>query len=148
MDEKLNCGYTLYLSCDLEKNIRGGYLKKTENGLCPSPLIGNEEILIGNFSNILASLESGNTLQMYCSGSGMTTAMLGVITFEGPYGEDECLEQTLLAYHSGSISTLMELDTILGDSKNKPVEYRKAYRLYGSDKYLFYTKSFCEKLEG
>lgn len=148
MDEKLHLGYTLYLSCDGEKNVKGGYLKKMENGLCPSPLIGSEIALVSSFSNVLASLEEGNTLQIYCSGSGMTTAMLGCATFEGPYGESECLDQTILAYHSGSISTLMELDTILGNREKKSVEYKKAYRLYGSDKYLFYTKLFIKNLEG
>ena len=28
LDSKLHDGYTLYLSCDKEKNIVGGYLKK------------------------------------------------------------------------------------------------------------------------
>lgn len=148
MDEKLQLGYTLYLSCDGENNIKGGYLKKIDAGLCPSPLLGSEIELVSNFSNVLSSLKEGNTLQIYCSGSGMTTAMLGCAMFEGAYGESECLDQTILAYHSGSISTLMELDAILGNKDKKTIEYRKAYRLYGSDRYMFYTKSFSKNLEG
>ena len=29
LDSKLHAGYTLYLSCDKEKNVVGGYLKKS-----------------------------------------------------------------------------------------------------------------------
>lgn len=149
MDEKLKEGYTLYLSFDSEKNVKGGYLRRVEDGLWSCPLVGNEVVLVDNFPNILTSLEEGRTLQMYRSGYDMITAMLGRVTFEGPYGEIKCLDQAFLAYHSGSIPTLMELDAILEKNKENPMEYKKAYRLYGSDKYLFYTREFIsENLEG
>ena len=135
LDSKLHYGYTLYLSCDKEKNIVGGYLKKTNSGLLYDSLIGNEELLVNSFSNVMSSLEDGYTLQMYSDGFSIIS-MLGRKIFEGPYGEDECLDNILLVNNSGFLVSLIELDRVLENIKEKPIVYRKAYRLYGNDRYL------------
>ena len=135
LDSKFHSGYTLYLSCDQKKNIIGGYLKRIRDGLVSDSLSGSEELLINSFSNVVSSLESGNTLQMYADGFSIVS-MLGRKTFDGPYGENECLENILLVNNSGFLSCLIELDSILERSKEKPIVYKKAYRLYGNDKYL------------
>lgn len=135
LDSKLHDGYTLYLSCDKEKNIVGGYLKRTNSGLLSDSLIGNEELLVNSFSNVMSSLEEGNTLQMYSDGFSIIS-MLGRKIFEGPYGEDEYLDNILLVNNSGFLVSLIELDRVLENIKEKSIVYRKAYRLYGNDKYL------------
>lgn len=139
LDNKLHSGYTLYLSCDQKKNIVGGYLKRIRDGLVTDSLSGNEELLVNRFSNVMSSLEEGNTLQMYANGFSIVL-MLGRKIFEGPYGEDECLENILLVNNSGFLSCLIELDSVLEKSKEKSFVYRKAYRLYGNDKYILEEK--------
>lgn len=149
MEERLKAGYTMYFSYNRDGNIQGGCLKKTDRGMHPIELIGEEQNFIQAFPHIVKSLENNNILQMYSSKNGMTTIMLGHKTLEGPYGEQECLEDTIVTYSSSPICALMELNNNLDSRKEKPLEYKKAYRLYGSDKYQFYTKKFMkENLEG
>ena len=135
LDSKLHAGYTLYLSCDKEKNVVGGYLKKSVNGLMSESLFGNEKLLVSSFSNVMSCLKNGNILQMYADGFNVVT-MLGRKIYEGPYGENECLDNILLINNSGVFACLIELDDFLKRNKDKPIVYRKAYRLYGNDRYL------------
>lgn len=139
LDSKLHAGYTLYLSCDKEKNVVGGYLKRIGDGLVSKSLIGNEELIINSFSNVMSCLENGNILQMYADGFSIVS-MLGRKIYEGPYGENECLDNILLINNSGVFACLTELDDFLERNKDKPIVYRKAYRLYGNDKYLLEEK--------
>ena len=83
----------------------------------------------------MSSLEDGNTLQMYSDGFSIIS-MFGRKIFEGPYGEDECLDNILLVNNSGFLVILIEIDRVLENIKERPIVYRKAYRLYGNDKYL------------
>ena len=90
---KLNNGYTLYFSYDRDENARAGYLKKTDYGMIPSALTGEEETFIEEFPYVLDLVKQGRTLQLCLSDVGfMFTAMLGNAILEGPYGEEECLD--------------------------------------------------------
>ena len=83
----------------------------------------------------MSFLNAGNTLQIYSDGFNVVT-MLGRKIYEGPYGENECLDNILLINNSGVFACLIELDDFLERNKDKPIVYRKAYRLYGNDRYL------------
>lgn len=133
MIEQLNDGYTLYFGYDRDGKVQGGYLKKVDRYMQPNSLQGDEEAFIEMFPYVLDSLRNGKKLQMYY-GKGYT-AMLGDEILEGPYGEEECLDQVVVAYESHAILTLKVLDNILKDSMMRPVVFQKAYRIYGSDKY-------------
>lgn len=149
MINQLNEGYTLYFGYDRDGKVQGGYLKKVDRYMQPSSLQGDEESFIEMFPHILDSLRNGKMLQMYYGdGPYMYTAMLGDKILEGPYGEDECLDQVVVANDFHAILTLRELDNILENSMERPVVYQKAYRLYGSDKYQFYTREFIKKNMG
>ena len=133
---KLNNGYTLYFSYDRDENARAGYLKKTDYGMIPSALTGEEEPFIEEFPYVLDLVKQGRTLQLCLSDVGfMFTAMLGNEILEGPYGEEECLDQTIVVSDSNIMLVL---------ENREHVSYQKAYRLYGSDKYRVYTKKFLE----
>ena len=128
---KLNNGYTLYFSYDRDENARAGYLKKTDYGMIPSALTGEAE-----FPYVLDLVKQGRTLQLCLSDVGfMFTAMLGNAILEVPYGEKECLDQTIVVSDSNIMLVL---------ENREHVSYQKAYRLYGSDKYRVYTKKFLE----
>ena len=133
---KLNNGYTLYFSYDRDENARAGYLKKTDYGMIPSALTGEEDLFIEKFPYVLDLVKQGRTLQLCLSDVGfMFTAMLGNAILEGPYGEEECLDQTIVVSDSNIMLVL---------ENREHVSYQKAYRLYGSDKYRVYTKKFLE----
>lgn len=139
LEERLLKGYTFYFSYDRKDNVRGGYLKKIDRGLCPLELDGDEEILIQQFSNVFNSLQQGKTLQMYRGDiSHMFIAMLGDIIREGPYGENECFSDIVVGFHNSPVLAIGEVEKILENSKEKVVVYKKAYRLYGNDKYMIY----------
>lgn len=133
---KLNNDYTLYFSYDRDENARAGYLKKTDYGMIPSALTGEEEPFIEEFPYVLDLVKQGRTLQFCLSDVGfMFTAMLGNAILEVPYGEEECLDQTIVVSDSNIMLVL---------ENREHVSYQKAYRLYGSDKYRVYTKKFLE----
>ena len=134
MINQLNEGYTLYFGYDRDGQMQGGYLKKVDRYMQPNSLQGDEEAFIEMFPHILDSLRNGKTLQMYYS-RDMYIAMLGEEILEGPYGEDKCLNQVVVAYESHAILTLKALDNVLKDSMESPIVFQKAYRFYGSDKY-------------
>lgn len=135
LEEKLRDGYTLYYSFN-DGNLRGGYLKKTDRGLCPLTLGDDEKMLIGEFPNILESLANGNTLQICRSDIGyMFNVMLGKVTREGPYGENDCLYDVVTTYGVSPFSALNDVDNLLEKSNKKEIQYQKAYRLYGQDRY-------------
>lgn len=133
MINQLNDGYILYFGYDRDGKVQGGYLKKVGRYMQPNSLQGDEENFIEMFPYVLDSLRNGKKLQMYY-GNGYT-AMLGDEILEGPYGEEQCLDQVVVAYESHAILTLKVLDNILKDSMMRPVVFQKAYRIYGSDKY-------------
>ncbi len=149
MEESLKLGYALIISCGLKEGIQGGYMRKSKDGISFYPLTGEEETLIGNFSSVLNSLQEGLTLQVYYCRNGMTTVMLGKRTYDEGHG-CECLEESVLAYSKDLVSALMDLDSTLENSNEKPIEYRKAYRLFENDRYQFYTGQFIKEnnLEG
>ena len=133
---KLNNGYTLYFFFYSDENARAGYLKKTDYGMIPSALTGEEEPFIEEFPYVLDLVKQGRTLQFCLSDVGfMFTAMLGNAILEVPYGEEECLDQTIVVSDSNIMLVL---------ENREHVSYQKAYRLYGSDKYRVYTKKFLE----
>ena len=134
MIEQLNAGYTLYFGYDRDGKVQGGYLKMVDHYMQPNSLQGDEEDLIEMFPHILDSLRNGKTLQMYYS-RDMYIAMLGDEILEGPYGEDKCLNQVVVANDFHAILTLKALDNVLKDSMERPIVFQKAYRFYGSDKY-------------
>lgn len=147
MIEQLNAGYTLYFGYDRDGKVQGGYLKMVDHYMQPNSLQGDEEVFVEMFPHILDSLRNGKKLQMhYGNGSYMYTAMLGDEILEGPYGEDKCLDQVVVAYDSHAILTLKALDNVLKDSMERPVVFQKAYRFYGSDKYQFYTREFIKRV--
>lgn len=141
MEERLKAGYTMYFSYMQDGTIKGGYLKKTDRGMHPIDLFGKEQNFIQAFPHIVQSLEDNHLLQIYSNQNGMTTIMLGHQMFEGPYGEQECLVDTIVTYSSSLIGAFIELNNDLYSREEKPLEYKKAYRFYGSDKYQFYTKN-------
>ncbi len=143
MEERLQLGYNLIIGCDSKDDIYGGYMRKNKDGFTYYSLTGEEGTLIGNFPNVFTSLQEGLTLQAYHCTSGMTTVMLG--KREEGHGEFECLDQTVLAYRHDLVSALMELDSVLENRHEKPIEYRKAYRLWDSDRYQFYTRQFMKE---
>ena len=134
MVNQLNEGYTLYFGYDRDGKVQGGYLKKIDRYMQPSSLQGDEESFIEMFPHILDSLRNGKMLQMYYS-RNMYIAMLGEKILEGPYGEDKCLNQVVVANDFHAILTLKALDNVLKDSMERPSVFQKAYRFYGSDKY-------------
>lgn len=142
MEERLKNGYTMYFSFDFTGNVEGGYLQQRDWGMDSQSFTGEEEIMISSFPSVMESLQPGNLLQIYSSASGMTTVMLGHTTFDGPYNEGECLEQTVIDYSSTPILALAELNNRLACAKEKPPEFQKVYRLYGSDKYQRYSGKF------
>lgn len=134
MIDQINEGYTLYFGYDRDGKMQGGYLKRVGRYMQPNSLQGDEEDFIEMFPHILDSLRNGKTLQMYYS-RDMYIAMLGEEILEGPYGEDKCLNQVVVANDFHAILTLKALDNVLKDSMERPVVFQKAYRFYGSDKY-------------
>ena len=134
MIDQINEGYTLYFGYDRDGKMQGGYLKRVGRYMQPNSLQGDEEDLIEMFPHILDSLRNGKTLQMYYS-RDMYIAMLGEEILEGPYGEDKCLNQVVVANDFHAILTLKALDNVLKDSMERPIVFQKAYRFYGSDKY-------------
>lgn len=134
MIDQINEGYTLYFGYDRDGKMQGGYLKRVGRYMQPNSLQGDEEDFIEMFPHILDSLRNGKTLQMYYS-RDMYIAMLGEEILEGPYGEDKCLNQVVVANDFHAILTLKALDNVLKDSMERPIVFQKAYRFYGSDKY-------------
>lgn len=134
MIDQINEGYTLYFGYDRDGKMQGGYLKMVGRYMQPNSLQGDEEDFIEMFPHILDSLRNGKTLQMYYS-RDMYIAMLGEEILEGPYGEDKCLNQVVVANDFHAILTLKALDNVLKDSMERPIVFQKAYRFYGSDKY-------------
>ena len=134
MINQINEGYTLYFGYDRDGKMQGGYLKRVGRYMQPNSLQGDEEDFIEMFPHILDSLRNGKTLQMYYS-RDMYIAMLGEEILEGPYGEDKCLNQVVVANDFHAILTLKALDNVLKDSMERPIVFQKAYRFYGSDKY-------------
>lgn len=134
MIDQINEGYTLYFGYDRDGQMQGGYLKRVGRYMQPNSLQGDEEAFIEMFPHILDSLRNGKTLQMYYS-RNMYIAMLGEKILEGPYGEDKCLNQVVVANDFHAILTLKALDNVLKDSMERPIVFQKAYRFYGSDKY-------------
>ena len=134
MIDQLNEGYTLYFGYDMDGKMQGGYLKSVDRYMQPNSLQGDEEAFIEMFPHILDSLRNGKTLQMYYS-RNMYIAMLGEKILEGPYGEDKCLNQVVVANDFHAILTLKALDNVLKDSMERPIVFQKAYRFCGSDKY-------------
>lgn len=134
MIDQLNEGYTLYFGYDRDGKMQGGYLKSVGRYMQPNSLQGDEDDFIEMFPHILDSLRNGKTLQMYYS-RDMYIAMLGEEILEGPYGEDKCLNQVVVANDFHAILTLKALDNVLKDSMERPIVFQKAYRFYGSDKY-------------
>lgn len=134
MIDQINEGYTLYFGYDRDGKMQGGYLKRVGRYMQPNSLQGDEEDFIEMFPHILDSLRNGKTLQMYYS-RNMYIAMLGEEILEGPYGEDKCLNQVVVANDFHAILTLKALDNVLKDSMERPIVFQKAYRFYGSDKY-------------
>ena len=134
MIDQINEGYTLYFGYDRDGKMQGGYLKRVGRYMQPNSLQGDEEDFIEMFPHILDSLRNGKTLQMYYS-RNMYIAMLGEKILEGPYGEDKCLNQVVVANDFHAILTLKALDNVLKDSMERPIVFQKAYRFYGSDKY-------------
>jgi len=63
--------------------------------------------------------------------------MIGSRHYEGPYAEKEYLEVLSGVQDNSIIGVLTELDAQLSKSTEKEnvKTYRKAYKLYGSDKY-------------
>lgn len=140
MEEKLRDNYTLYLSRDVNGE-KGCYLRKIERGMEPASLNGDEFLVLSKFPLINEALKNGKLLQMYQGDlSHMFTVMMGNSTYEGPYAEVECLGNTIVAYANSPILALMELDSLIENTKEDEKISQKAYRLYGSDKYQFYTK--------
>ena len=139
MEERLRDGYTFYYSL-FNGNDSGGYLKRTDFGLCGLELCGNEQVLLTNFPNVLQRLNSGNTLQMYFGDvCHMFTMMIGKENREGPYGEEASFSDVFLFYGTSPITVLEEADQILAKNTGQNKQLKKAYRLYGQDRYQFYT---------
>ena len=137
MEERLKEGFTLIMSGEYE-GISGGYLKRGNNGMgmIPASLIGDEEKALEAFPKVLETIRNSKILQLYSSGNDVV-AMIGSRHYEGPYNESEYLEVKNFAKDDNLICVLSELNSQL--SKNEEKEdaktYRKAYKLYGSDKY-------------
>ena len=137
MEERLKEGFTLIMSGEYE-GISGGYLKRGNNGMgmIPASLIGDEEKALEAFPLVLETIKNRKILQLYSSGNDVV-AMIGSRHYDGPYNESEYLEVKNFAKDDNLICVLSELNSQL--SKNEEKEnvktYRKAYKLYGSDKY-------------
>ena len=134
IEEILKQGFTLY--CKFKnKNICGGYLKKTSSGIYPLKLSGFEKILIEKYSDILKKLSEGYTLQVYGGYSDYKfTAIIGKEGSQGPYGENEMLFNVVASYGYGLLDALNNINNELA-AKKEEKQYTKAYRLYGQDKY-------------
>ena len=117
-------------------SISGGYLRKGKDGMIPTCLIGNEVKILEEFPLVLETIKNRKILQLYSSGNDVV-AMIGSRHYDGPYNESEYLEVKNFAKDDNLICVLSELNSQL--SKNEEKEdaktYRKAYKLYGSDKY-------------
>lgn len=145
MEEMLFNGYTLYLSYK-NNDVVLGYLRSGKDGL-EAISEGAGDTLLG-FPNILKNLQDGKLLQMYFGDiCHRFTVMLGSDGYEGPYGEDKYLEDVLVTFDTSPILALLKLENVLSvnSTKDEDKVLRKAYRLYGSDKYQFYTKDFRKK---
>ena len=137
MEERLKEGFTLIMSGEYD-SISGGYLRKGENGIgmIPACLIGNEVKTLEAFPLVLETIKNRKILQLYSSGNDVV-AMIGSRHYEGPYAEKEYLEVLNGVQDNSVIGVLTELDAQLSksDKKENVKTYRKAYKLYGSDKY-------------
>ena len=124
-------GFTLILSGEYG-NISGGYLKATEDGVYPSCLEGNEiGFLSKYFSNVLDNIKDEKILQLYSVNNGIV-GMLG----ERCYDKDADMEYLNVLETSFGIDVVSNLDELNKKLENKKDKvYRKAYKLYGSDKY-------------
>ena len=124
-------GFTLILSGEYG-NISGGYLKATEDGVYPSCLEGNEiGFLSKYFSNVLDNIKDEKILQLYSVNNGIVV-MLG----ERCYDKDADMEYLNVLETSFGIDVVSSLDELNKKLENKKDKvYRKAYKLYGSDKY-------------
>ena len=135
MEERLKMGFTLVFNGEYD-NISGGYLKKGERGMIPMPLRGDEVDTLELFPSVLDTLLEGKILQLYSYDDDII-AMIGSRCYEGPYAEKEYLNVENNVKNSSVISALKELNLQLSESdvKEDVKTYRKAYKLYGSDKY-------------
>ena len=137
MEERLREGFTLIMSGEYD-SISGGYLRKGENGIgmIPACLIGNEVKTLEAFPLVLETIKNRKILQLYSSGNDVV-AMIGSRHYEGPYAEKEYLEVLNCVQDNSVIGVLTELNVQLSKSTEKEnvKTYRKAYKLYGSDKY-------------
>lgn len=112
MGERLKEGFTLIMSEEYD-SISSEYLKRGNNGIgmIPACLIGDEEKALGAFPKLLETIRNSKILQLYSSGNDVV-GMIGSRHYEGLYAEKE------------NVKT-----------------YRKAYKLYGSDKYKLEEES-------
>lgn len=135
MEERLKMGFTLIMSGEYG-NISGGYLKKGKDGMIPACLIGNEIKVLETFPLVLETIENRKILQLYSSGNDVF-AMIGSRHYDGPYNESEYLEVENFIKDNDLICVLSELNSQLSkrDEKEDAKTYRKAYKLYGGDKY-------------
>ena len=104
--------------------------------MIPLCLIGNEVKALKTFPLVLETIEKRKILQLYSSGNDVV-AMIGSRHYDGPYNESEYLEVENFAKDDDLICVLSELNSQLSkrDEKEDVKTYRKAYKLYDSDKY-------------
>lgn len=133
MEKMLKQGFTLVLSGEFG-NISGGYLKKGNNGMVPSALKGIEVEELKEFPTLLESLQDNKILQLYTSCNDCV-ALIGSRCYEGPYAELEYLQVLKYACKDSVFEALKDLDLELSKNEEKVMTYKKAYKLYGGDKY-------------
>ncbi len=139
MESRIRAGFTCYVSVDESKNINISYLKAIGEGLIPVEAIGVEEAVIREFPNIMDYLSRGYLMEIFTPDMGnMIVAMLGKHVYEGPYAEEEAIEDIEVETHSDVVRTLMSMDEALGKKDKNKYDYKRAYRLYGTDKYRLY----------
>lgn len=67
--------------------------------------------------------------------------MLGYVFGEDQYSEQDCLNGVIVTYDNNPVGALMALEQAILEQRefDKSKELKKAYRLYGNDKYQFYS---------
>ena len=138
MEERLKEGFTLIMSGEYGR-ISGGYLKKGDKGMVPAAFIGSEVETLESFPSVLETLNNEKILQLYSIDDDVV-ACIGTRQYEALYAEKEYLDIQAQAREDSVLCVLEKLNLELSNHEEKEEQKtfkrtRKAYKLYGSDKY-------------
>ena len=140
MENIIDNNFTVYVHHSGEKGLTGCALRKKlvgSRGIQTIELQTEELNVLTGLPATMQLLEEGNTLQIYRYG-GQYSFQMGKTVSAMPPEEIESFDIITEATSSEFYGALVELEEqaskLDNDTKKEPL--KKAYRLYGSDKYV------------